>query len=175
MNKSHKFNKSGFTLIELLVVVLIIGILSSVALPQYTKSVEKARASQAMIYMDAYVKAQQLYKLANDSYASTTSVLSESTGIELPTVDSDQWSVLKTVVFGGTNRPNIILQRKISEDKQYGLKVDFVTNASGESEILRYCYGNEKMCKAIGGGKTCTENGSVSDPAWCYSSKSSIR
>ncbi|WP_458402118.1 type IV pilin protein [Candidatus Avelusimicrobium sp.] len=68
----------GFTLIELLVVVLIIGILSAVALPQYRKAVLKSRITQGLVTLSALDKAQQEYKLANGEYTNSLEDLSIS-------------------------------------------------------------------------------------------------
>ena len=77
------FNVKAFTLIELLVVVLIIGILSAVALPQYQKAVYKARATEAMLMLKAVHEAQERYYLANGSYTSDWSNLDISIPAEL--------------------------------------------------------------------------------------------
>lgn len=55
--------KKAFTLIELLVVVLIIGILSAIALPQYTKAVEKSRLAEAFTNAKALQDSIDLYVL----------------------------------------------------------------------------------------------------------------
>lgn len=62
------YQNKGFTLIELLVVVLIIGILSAVALPQYQKSVEKSRIMALMPSLRTLKDSLELYYLANGRY-----------------------------------------------------------------------------------------------------------
>ena len=81
------FNRKGFTLIELLIVLIIIGVLATLAIPQYTGYVEKARAAEALSMISAIKTAEAAYKL--DAGAYTTSLTSANLYIEnIPTSDA---------------------------------------------------------------------------------------
>jgi prepilin-type N-terminal cleavage/methylation domain-containing protein len=56
-------SKRAFTLIELLVVVLIIGILTAIALPQYKKAVAKSHFAEAMTNLKTIGQMQQVCQL----------------------------------------------------------------------------------------------------------------
>ena len=84
--------KKGFTLIELLVVVLIIGILSAIALPQYTKAVEKTRVAEAQTLLKGILAAEQAYQLATGDFTSDLTQLD----LTMPGVSADSPSTLNT-------------------------------------------------------------------------------
>ena len=72
-------NNKAFTLIELLVVVLIIGILASVALPQYTLAVYKSRFANLRTTAYSYKQAMEVYHMANGTWPTSFDELSLDT------------------------------------------------------------------------------------------------
>ncbi len=71
--------KRGFTLIELLVVILIIGVLSSIALPQYERAVEKSRSAECIMGLENAARAEDLLLLENPDALTEDSFVSAST------------------------------------------------------------------------------------------------
>lgn len=74
--------RRGFTLIELLVALVIVGILTAIALPSYSKYVIRSKRSAAQAAMYDISNREEQYMLANRSYADKTSL--ESNGYSLP-------------------------------------------------------------------------------------------
>ena len=95
--KTKQLN-AGFTLIELLVVVLIIGILASVALPQYQLAVEKSRVAEAWITLKAINDAEQFKNMEEG----TTGIIYDFRELPITFLDKDGTSATEDY-FWGTN------------------------------------------------------------------------
>ena len=77
ISKKNKNIDSAFTLVELIVVVVIIGILSSIAVPAFRNASDKARQKEASTLIATYVKAAQAYYTEFGSAAVNAANLSE--------------------------------------------------------------------------------------------------
>jgi prepilin-type N-terminal cleavage/methylation domain-containing protein len=63
-----RFGRKGFTLIELVVVIVIIGILSTIAVPIYRSYTRRAMASEGKALLGAVATAEKTYLVEKNSY-----------------------------------------------------------------------------------------------------------
>ncbi|MFH1094101.1 MAG: type II secretion system protein [Candidatus Omnitrophota bacterium] len=68
----QKTHCRGFTLVELMVVTIILGILISIALPNYARSTERAKCSQAIQVLKTMRSAALSYFSDNQTFAGIT-------------------------------------------------------------------------------------------------------
>jgi len=90
--------KKGFTMIELIIVIIVIGILAGLALPQYTKMIERGQMTRAKSALDMIRKAEGINFTNNSEYMAvdvggwTDSELTKDVA-ELAALDGDSdWS-----------------------------------------------------------------------------------
>jgi len=161
------YKNAGFTLIELLVVVLIIGILSAVALPQYQAAVDKARYAKIIPMTRTLKDAAEVYYMANGTYPALIDMIDVSgpSGCSFPAGDNivlceDAWydilggSELSVIGYSYPryNAPANVLRAG------YRIWLDQSGEKAGRRECLAENDRSHRLCRTMGGVRQGTSN-----------------
>ena len=101
--------RESFTLIELIVVVIIIGIMASIAMPQYFRVRERAMDKKAVAILNHIRAAEKQYRAEMESYYfGATNVTQINGNLSLEIADDGNWNY---TITGGQNSFTAILDR----------------------------------------------------------------
>ena len=141
----------GFTLIELLVVVLIIGILSAIALPQYQKAINKSRIATLLPTLRAVYNAERVVKLEKNN------VTLDDLAVEIPSAKLSGWTPYHTPNFEFRSCPktddcsddNMGFFYEFKKGEAY-LFIGIQTDSNQKPEFFCAMYNATEICQDYG-------------------------
>jgi type IV pilus assembly protein PilE len=140
----HKARNKGFTLIELMVAVLIIGILTAIALPNYTQYVMRGKVAQAFTTLSSAQYQMENYFQQNRNYGSGTTC-----GIQIFTPASQYFTFSCALTNNGMN---------------------YTITATGQGQLANFVYTiDDSGSKVTPAGTPWNSSGS-DKPCWVSSS-----
>ena len=117
-NKSGNSLEQGFTLVELMVVIVIVGILSAVALPNFMSQTDKAKATEATTKISALLKeAYSEYQYDGDIKEVTTTMKAKDGPIDTASLTG---KFTYTLPAASGNVFNILATGKADDDQLNG-------------------------------------------------------
>ena len=139
-------NNKGFTLLEVLIVVMIIGILTGIAVPNYTNAVEKSRLTEALVNSKAIVDAAQRYVQMDPTQEGESFTSANIADVQLQggSWDANPGTVYSTKLFSytlGTTTGTVVTVTRLTGNYLYTFTVDdhnqktMTTSATGNKVL----------------------------------------
>ncbi len=138
MPKEIKIGRGGFTFLEIVIVMIILGVLTSLAIPRYQVMIEKSRTVEGIKVLSDIHRAQERYSyLANGVYSTNVDDLNLSFSplayFENPAVNSAGGTVLNPPNFlGSITRKGDLYTLYITAKSIFSCK-------KGEGVEVEYC------------------------------------
>lgn len=151
VENSMKTMQKGFTLIELMIVIAIIGILASVAIPQYQNYIARSEVQSSLGDVRGPIMAVEDY-VARYGSIGTNKQIQDYTGFAMPaslTSSTDKWEIKNTAA---TANPDFTVQFKgqssaLINGQNYKLTPSVPSAITGGADTV----GNEGVIWTLGG------------------------
>ena len=104
--KGRNLIEKGFTLVELMIVIVIVGILSSVALPNFLSQTDKAKGTEATTKLSALLKEAQAEALSDTAANAVTFMNTANTGSVAVATATGDWTY--TMASGSAATDDIV-------------------------------------------------------------------